>query len=196
VLFRSAELERDIERRKELEEELRVQATTDTLTGLANRAYILPHARSMLQRAQREQRRMGLVMFDFDGFKQINDTHGHAVGDEVLRVLAQRIAHACRANDALARLGGDEFLLAFDGDGDAHEVEGFVQRLRAQFDEPVTLGALRLRVGASIGIALYPEHARDFDALLARADIAMYAVKQDGGGYRFAQADALAAAVN
>jgi diguanylate cyclase (GGDEF)-like protein len=182
----NAELARDIERRKELEEELRVQATTDMLTGLANRAYILPHAHSMLQHAQRERGRMGLLMFDFDGFKQINDTHGHAVGDEVLRTMAQRLHLTCRTSDALARLGGDEFLLAFHNDGDAAEVERFVQRLLALFDEPLAVGTLRLRVGASVGIALYPEHADAFDGLLARADAAMYAVKQDGGGYRFA----------
>src|SRR5687767_1824903 len=184
----NAELERDIERRKELEEELRLQATTDTLTGLHNRAYILPHARSMLQRAQREHKAMGLLMFDFDGFKQINDTHGHAVGDEVLRIMAQRLQRTCRSSDALARLGGDEFLLAFDNAGDDTEVEAFARRLLALFDEPLAVGALSLRVGVSVGIALYPEHAGTFDSLLARADHTMYAVKQDGGGFRFAEA--------
>jgi diguanylate cyclase (GGDEF)-like protein len=183
----NAELERDIERRKELEEELRRQATTDTLTGLHNRAYILPHARSMLQRAQREHKAMGLLMFDFDGFKQINDTHGHAVGDEVLRIMAQRLQRTCRSSDALARLGGDEFLLAFDNAGDDLEVEAFARRLLALFDEPLAVGALSLRVGVSIGIALYPEHAGTFDSLLARADHTMYTVKQDGGGFRFAE---------
>jgi diguanylate cyclase (GGDEF)-like protein len=186
----NSELERDIERRKELEEELRVQATTDTLTGLHNRAHILPHARSMLQRAQREHRAIGLLMFDFDGFKQINDTHGHGVGDEVLRIMAQRLQRTCRSGDALARLGGDEFLLAFDNAADDTEVEGFARRLLATFDEPIAISGLSLRVGASIGIALYPEHAGTFDSLLARADQAMYAAKQDGGGYRFAQAGA------
>jgi diguanylate cyclase (GGDEF)-like protein len=183
----NAELARDIERRKELEEELRVQATTDTLTGLHNRAHILPHARSMLQRALRDNQGMGLLMFDFDGFKQINDTHGHAIGDEVLRVMAQRLQRTCRTGDALARLGGDEFLLAFNNAGDDAEVEAFARRLLALFDEPVAVGGLNLRVGASIGIALYPEHASTFDSLLARADDAMYAVKQDGGGFGFAQ---------
>src|SRR5262252_4133447 len=126
---------------------------------------------------------MGLLMFDFDGFKLINDTHGHAVGDEVLRTMVQRIHHTCRASDALARLGGDEFLLAFDGDGAEADVERFVQRLLAQFDEPLTVGAAELRVGSNIGIARYPDHAPDFDALFARADAAMYVAKQVGGGY-------------
>ncbi len=182
----NAELALDIERRKQLEEELRTLASTDPLTGLANRSFILPYARRRLEQARRDGKAMGLMMFDFDGFKAINDTHGHAAGDAVLRAMGQRLGQACRSSEAVARLGGDEFLLAFEGIAGAEQVQLLAQRMAAQFDPPIVVGTLSLKVGVSIGAAWFPSHAGDFDGLIAAADAAMYAVKQRGGGIQLA----------
>lgn len=116
------ELARDIEVRKVLEAELRTMANTDALTGLANRAFILPYAERRLEQARRDGGSLGLALFDFDGFKTVNDTYGHAAGDDVLRVMGRRIQQVCRSSDALARLGGDEFLLVFEGVEDESQV--------------------------------------------------------------------------
>lgn len=178
----NAELARDIKRRQQLEDQLRALASTDVLTGLANRAFILPFAKQHLESARAEGRTLGLMVMDFDGFKAINDTHGHAVGDEVLRVMGRRLAANCRASERVARLGGDEFLLVFEWFGSASEVQGLVRRLTALFEDPIPVGDLRLRMGVSLGAAWYPDHAQDLDTLLAAADAAMYAAKHQGGG--------------
>ena len=176
------DLAQDIERRKQLEDDLRRLASTDALTGLANRSFILPYAMKRLEAARRDGKPLGLMMMDFDGFKAINDTHGHAVGDEVLCEMARRLKQACRSSEVVARMGGDEFLLAFESFADARQVRGLAQRLLAVFEVPVAVGTLRLKVGVSLGAAWYPAHAPDFDGVLAAADAAMYGAKQRGGG--------------
>ena len=190
----NAELERDIRRRQELEEELRTMACTDTLTGLANRAFILPHVQRRIDAARREGRPLALMLLDFDRFKHINDTHGHAAGDEVLRSFAQRVQQVCRGSDVVARLGGDEFLVACEGFQTPAQVLQLAQRLAQLFDEPVAVGELRLTVGVSVGVALFPQHADDFDGVFAAADAAMYQAKQHGGGVAMAASPARAAA--
>lgn len=177
-------LARDIERRQQLENELRTLASTDALTGLANRAFILPYAERRIEQKRRDGQPFGLMLFDFDGFKAINDHHGHAAGDEVLRVMGRRIQQVCRSADVVARLGGDEFLLAFEGFQDDAQVHVLGERLLRLFDDPIRVGSLQLKVGVSIGAAVYPADAPDLEALVAGADAAMYAVKQDGGGFR------------
>lgn len=184
----NAELAHDIERRKQLEGELRTLASTDALTGLANRAFILPYARQRLDHVRREGQRLGLMLFDFDGFKAINDSHGHAVGDELLRRVAQRIRRLCRNSDVVARLGGDEFLVVFEDFHNRVDAERIGRRLLTVFDDPVEVGTVRLKLGASIGVSLYPDDANEFDALMAAADGAMYTIKQRGGGLLFAAA--------
>jgi diguanylate cyclase (GGDEF)-like protein len=178
----NADLERDIQRRQQLEAELREMASTDILTGLANRAFILQHAQRRIEAARRERRPLALMLLDFDHFKLINDTHGHAVGDEVLRTMAQRVRQVCRGSDVVARLGGDEFLLACEGFDSVLQVEQFAQRLVALFDDAVGVGVLRLKVGVSVGVGLFPHHADDFEGVFAAADAAMYGAKQRGGG--------------
>jgi len=125
-------------------------------------------------------------LFDFDDFKQINDTYGHAVGDQVLQIMGKRIEQVCRQSDVLARLGGDEFLVAFEAYLDDAQVESLCNRIVALFDSPMQLGNLSLRVGVSIGVALFQRNGDDLTTLLAAADSAMYAAKQSGGGFRFA----------
>ncbi len=182
----NTELEQDIERRKALELELRTLASTDALTGLSNRAFIMPYLERRLARARREETLCGVMIFDFDGFKAVNDRHGHAVGDKVLQNMARRIAHVCRQSDVLARLGGDEFLLVFDSQ-DVEQARSIGKRVEAQFDTPLDLGHVQIRLGISIGIALFPMHGETMEALLMHADAAMYAAKLDGGGLSFAQ---------
>jgi diguanylate cyclase (GGDEF)-like protein len=169
-----------------LELDLREMASTDTLTGLANRAFILQHAQRRIEAARRERRPLALMLLDFDHFKAINDTHGHAVGDEVLRTMAQRVRQVCRGSDVVARLGGDEFLLACEGFEGVAQVEQLAQRLVALFDDPVGVGVLRLKVGVSVGVGLFPQHADDFEGVFAAADAAMYQAKQHGGGVQVA----------
>lgn len=194
VRLRTSELEQanaalahDIERRKHLEEELRTLANTDALTGLANRAFALPYLQQRLAQVQREKRSLGLVLMDYDGFKMINDTWGHAVGDQVLQIMARRMQQVCRQSDVLARLGGDEFLVIFEEFADEAAAIGFCERIAAQFEAPVQAGDRSLTLGISIGLALFPQHGSTVDALFAAADQAMYAIKQNGGGVAVAQ---------
>lgn len=188
----NSELEQDIERRKTLEMELRTLASTDALTGLANRAFIMPYLERRLAQARRENSMCGVMIFDFDGFKAVNDRHGHAVGDKVLQNMARRMAHVCRQSDVLARLGGDEFLLVFDTQ-DIEQARAVGHRIEAQFDTPLDLGHVQIRLGISIGIALFPLHGETMEALLMHADSAMYAAKLAGGGLAFAQPPAASA---
>ena len=179
----NAELANDILRRQELEDELRRIVNTDVLTGLASRAFMLPYAERRLQHALRHDSILGVALLDFDGFKSINDTYGHAAGDAVLRVMAARLESVCRKSDVLGRLGGDEFLLVFEGFERPDQVPLMATRLAAQFDEPIEFQGRRLHVGVSIGLALHPTDGKTVAGLLAAADAAMYAVKQRGGGF-------------
>lgn len=194
VQERTAELERvnqelakDIDRRRQLEQELRQMANTDALTGLANRTFMLPYLARQLEQAKRDGALHGLILFDFNGFKAINDQHGHAAGDLALQEMARRLQRACRQNDVLARLGGDEFLVGFPAVSAAH-AEVLARRLMAQFDAPLNVEgvAIPLHLGASLGIALYPQDGDSLETLMVAADAAMYAAKADGGGLRFA----------
>ena len=182
----NAALARDIERRTQLEQELRILASTDALTGLANRSFILSYIERRLEQARRDGTAFGLMLFDFDRFKIINDTHGHAVGDEVLKGMADRIQKMCRSSDVVARLGGDEFLLAFENFEDEHQATALGKRLQALFDTPIRVNAWDLSLGVSIGIALFGIHGQDLETLMAAADTAMYDAKRQGGGWVFA----------
>jgi diguanylate cyclase (GGDEF)-like protein len=182
----NADLAHDIERRKELEDELRKLASTDALTGLANRAFMMPYLERRIEQARRNATPLGLILLDFDGFKHINDTHGHAVGDRVLQIMGVRIQQVCRQSDVLARLGGDEFLISFEGLQEQYQADGLCRRVVSLFNTPVEVGELKLQVGVSVGAALFPRDGEDLTTLMAAADIAMYAIKQRGGGFLFA----------
>jgi diguanylate cyclase (GGDEF)-like protein len=188
----NTDLARDIERRKELEEELRTLASTDALTGLANRAFMMPYLERRIEHARRNATPLGLILLDFDGFKQINDTYGHAVGDRVLQIMGGRIQQVCRQSDVLARLGGDEFLISFEGRRGQPQSDALCRRVVALFDAPIEVGELKLQVGVSIGAAQFPRDGEDLTSLIVAADVAMYAIKQRGGGFLFASTDATA----
>lgn len=179
----------DITERKNAEKLIHHLAYYDSLTGLPNRTLLTRTVDQALQEAQQGSMYGCLMFIDLNRFKPINDTLGHVAGDMLLVEVAIRLRRALREQDVVARLGADEFAVAlFDIDKDYHA--GFVaQKLLALFDEPFFIDGHELRVGASIGISMYPQDARDTETLLRLADIAMYRAKQGGenneGGYAY-----------
>ena len=170
----------DITDRKRAEEELRFLANFDALTGLPNRTKLLTRMARAFARAKRHEHRVAVLFLDLDRFKQINDSLGHAAGDELLRGVADRMRLAVREIDTVARLAGDEFVLlveeivSFDGAMIA------AQRVLERFAEPFNLAGTDVVVSPSIGLAVFPDHSERPDELLKCADLAMYAAKSSG----------------
>ncbi|MDP3713223.1 MAG: EAL domain-containing protein [Mycobacteriales bacterium] len=156
------------------------QAMHDALTGLPNRTLLFDRAERALARDRREQRSTAVLLLDLDRFKEVNDTLGHHNGDRLLCEVAVRLQSHLRAADSLARLGGDEFAVLLPGTDEAG-ARVLADRLTASLHEPVDLDGLAIAVGASIGIAVSPDHGADAELLLQRADVAMYAAKQGAG---------------
>jgi len=174
---------RDTSVRQRAEAELREQALHDPLTGLANRALLHDRLTSAISVAQRQDTPVSVLMLDLDAFKAVNDTWGHRAGDTVLIEIATRLSGTLRESDTAARLGGDEFVLMLP----ATPLIGAIEASRALVDfivAPITFEGRPITVGASIGIAVFPNHGRDAEVLLAAADSAMYDAKRSGGGYR------------
>lgn len=164
-------------------------AHRDLLTGLANRLMFEQRLRETLYSASKQTLRLALMFIDLDGFKDVNDSLGHAAGDEVLKAISARLRDAVRARDTVARLGGDEFAVLLTDIRQNASVEVFGRRLLATIAEPISLAGEQRQVGASIGVSLYPEHGNHGNTLIARADQAMYAVKRGGkNDIRFASA--------
>ena len=149
-------------------------ALHDTLTGLNNRKALITHLEKRLQAAPATNERLAVLFIDLDGFKQINDRYGHPAGDTVLRAAAKRLKDCARTSDLVARLGGDEFVIVCNDLRRADDVQILVSRIHEAMHTPMQLDGHLLNVGASTGVALYPEHAQTPDALLAAADAAMY----------------------
>jgi len=171
----------DITERKRREAEDRFLAHHDSLTGLPNRRLLDDRLRQALHLAQRRDARVAVMLVDLDDFKLVNDRFGHNGGDAALREVALRLSACMRKADTLARQGGDEFVvvipeLAHDGDCDI--VAG---KILSALEPPVRVEGAEVRLGASIGVSLFPQDARDGEALLRNADAAMYRAKQSGG---------------
>jgi len=176
-------LEETLRQVTDLKEQLRHQTLHDALTGLPNRTLFLDRARQAVDVAARTHSWPAVMYLDLDGFKPVNDEHGHDIGDAVLRTIATRLRGCLRPADTAARLGGDEFAILLGGPIDAQSVNRVVDRVRAQFDVPVNLGDGRVaKIGASIGIAVGSAGTEDADGLIRQSDIAMYAAKRSGGG--------------
>ncbi|MFC4373149.1 diguanylate cyclase domain-containing protein [Nocardia halotolerans] len=170
----------DITEYRASKRQLEYQATHDALTGLANRSLILSQLSNAL--ADEGDALVTTVLFiDLDGFKAINDTLGHAIGDTVLQVVAQRLQHALRAEDVVGRLGGDEFLVLLSGHPQRTNLPALIERLRTSMAEPIIAHGHRLEVSASIGITeLGPQENRTPESVLHDADLAMYRDKPSG----------------
>lgn len=174
---------RDITEAKRHEETLKDLAVTDPMTGLPNRRWLNDYLPGALERARGERRRVALLFIDLDNFKQINDTLGHAAGDELLRAAASCLKAAVRASDHVVRLGGDEFTVLIERlerDADAERVAAQVVKAFAESEIFSRWSALDVK--CSVGVAIYPAHAKDAEQLLQRADQAMYAAKTAGKG--------------
>jgi diguanylate cyclase (GGDEF)-like protein len=157
------------------------QAGHDALTGLPNRTRLQASLTAELARSKRDGRPFGLLLIDLDHFKEVNDTLGHHVGDQLLIHFADRLNNSVRPSDHVARLGGDEFAVIVP-DAEESEVLGVAERIRASLKNPVSLEGMRLEIEASIGLAMHPEHALGAEDLLRLADVAMYVAKESRAG--------------
>jgi diguanylate cyclase (GGDEF)-like protein len=171
------------------ENQLNSLAYTDALTGLPNRLLLTDQLRDAIVRARTKASRLAVLMADLDGFKSVNDTLGHQVGDMVLQVTAQRFLDVSRGSDIVARLGGDEFCILLPDVGSISEAEAVAVRLIEALRQTVTVDDSEVQVGVSVGVALFPDHGLTGDALVAAADAALYEAKK-GGRNRHAAASA------
>ncbi len=158
------------------------EATHDQLTGIPNRRMFEDHLDLLIEASRSGQRPFALVQIDLDGFKGINDRLGHHYGDRVLKAVAGRLVSNERLNDKCARLGGDEFALLFVGIGSASDAGEVAERVLSRIREPLDIDGVPLRVGASLGVAIFPDHGDDPQRLMHHADMAMYEAKRQGGG--------------
>jgi len=176
----------DITDLKRVQKRLEHLATHDPLTGLLNRGYLDPCLVQALARARRRSQRVAVMFLDLDFFKGVNDRLGHAAGDELLRRLAAVLKRCLRQDDALVRFGGDEFAAVLGPIETRAEVVVIAERIFATLVEPFALEGTSVRIGMSVGIAMYPEHGSDAATLLSHADNACYEAKNDGrNAYRF-----------
>ena len=176
---------RDITERKSAEEEIQRLAFFDPLTDLPNRRYLIDRLQAELASAERHQRFGALLFIDLDQFKQINDTQGHSVGDELLQAVASRLRRVTRREDTVARLGGDEFVVLLPSLGRsmstaAGQGETTAEKIKATLTSPYDIAGQVFRVTPTIGIAMFPEADKGVDEVLKEADTAMYSGKAEG----------------
>jgi diguanylate cyclase (GGDEF)-like protein len=173
------------------EERIRYLAHYDGLTGLPNRFLFKEYFDLALKSAKRHGKKFAVCFVDLDKFKEVNDTLGHDAGDEVLRVIARRLRGALRHTDKMARMGGDEFYILIEDLNDGFHAAEVAGKLLEQASRPVQIGEAQCRLGASIGISIYPDDGTDEQTLLRQADCAMYKAKESGKNtYRFFSAEA------
>ncbi|MGE4578072.1 MAG: EAL domain-containing protein [Desulfuromonadales bacterium] len=176
----------DVTEHRQAELEVKKLAYYDTLTELPNRTLFHDRLGQALAHARRNNARVEVLFLDLDRFKVINDTLGHAVGDEFLKIIAQRLRDCMRQGDTVARLGGDEFVIVLSSSNGDQDGAAFAERILETLAQPVKLAGGELCTTASIGISIYPLDGEDIDTLLRNADIAMYAAKEHGrNNYQF-----------
>lgn len=167
----------DFNERKSQEELLRHNAGHDALTGLPNRLLLADRFKVAISTASRNNQRFGCFFLDLDKFKPVNDLYGHAVGDRVLQIIAHRMESIVRSIDTVTRIGGDEFILIIQGLNTVDEYINLAERLVREISIPIDIGSCLLYVGASVGIAIYPDHGSSIEQLLSASDAAMYEAK-------------------
>lgn len=171
---------KDVSDRVKAQEKLEYLAHHDVLTGLPNRALLADRIEQALARARRDNSAMAVMFLDLDGFKAINDTAGHQVGDRLLAEIANRLRAAVRENDTVARLGGDEFAIILEGTKSMSSVGGIARKLLYSLASPVHVDGADLYVTTSIGVSRFPRDGEDVHTLLRKADSAMYRAKEAG----------------
>ena len=168
--------------RKRYEDDLKHLAMHDGLTGLPNRALLQEHLEHAVALGLRQRSNLAVLYTDLDLFKQVNDEHGHDTGDELLRQVAARLRVSVRDSDLVARLGGDEFVIVLQGLSSPHDTHRIASNIIRHMAEPFYVNGVVLRIGISVGIALFPQHAATTAELLRRADQALYHAKDKGRG--------------
>lgn len=183
-----AMIARDFDRRQQLESRLRRAqrlAGYDSLTSLPNRRFLLRRLAQTLAYAKLRRQSLAVMYLDIDDFKQINDTHGHAIGDKLLRVVAARLARSVRIDDIVSRLGGDEFACVLAKDIGRDDLGHIATKIFDRVSAPTTLGNIRLTIRPSIGISIFPSDGATAGGLLQCADLAMYHAKRQRTGCAF-----------
>ncbi|MBA3598853.1 MAG: EAL domain-containing protein [Methylibium sp.] len=180
----------DVTERKQSEDRLAFLANYDPVTGLCNRFLFNDRLGRALQTADRQQTHVALLFVDLDNFKHVNDSLGHAAGDDLLKQVAARLGAVVRSADTVSRLGGDEFTLVLEGLTNGEEAVRVAEQILQQSARPYVIGAREVHVTASVGIALYPQDAENVEALVMHADAAMYRAKENGrNGFEFFTAE-------
>jgi diguanylate cyclase (GGDEF)-like protein len=176
----------DITKRKVAEEQMLFLAHHDGLTSLPNRGLFIERLNHAVARAHRTQDKIALLFLDIDNFKQINDTLGHHIGDQLLQIVAQRLSSCVREGDTVARLGGDEFTILLESLNQPDDVAPIARKIIDTLIQPMRLDGQEISVTASVGISLYPSDSERPDELIKCADTAMYDVKKEGrNNFRF-----------
>jgi diguanylate cyclase (GGDEF)-like protein/PAS domain S-box-containing protein len=185
-LIHIVHVSRDITERRQAEERIHQLAYYDTLTGLTNRVLYNDRLSLAMVRAQRTKEMLAVLLLDLDLFKEVNDTLGHSIGDQLLKTVAGRLAGSLRNEDTVTRMGGDEFTMLLPGITQVEDVAVIAQKILEVVRKPLMLGGHELIITASIGIAIYPADGKDEEALLKNADTAMYHAKERGrNNYQF-----------
>jgi diguanylate cyclase (GGDEF)-like protein/PAS domain S-box-containing protein len=170
----------DITQRKNLEAQLRQLALHDSVTGLPNRTLLAEHLDHAITLANRHQSKIAVLFLDLDHFKAVNDQYGHAAGDLLLKQIAHRLKGSLRASDLASRLGGDEFVIVLEELQNPEQAMIVARKIIHEMGYPFMAGEHQVSVGASIGVAIYPDHAATPDLLLRYADQALYTSKDQG----------------
>lgn len=173
-------LANEITVRKLAEERILQMACHDNLTGLPNRALFKDRLETAQRLAMRNRNKLAVLFIDLDGFKAVNDTLGHKAGDNVLQEVAIRLSEVVRQSDTVARMGGDEFIVLLNGIDCAADAGVVAKKILAALDQAMLLEEQVAKVGASIGISIFPDHGDDSEKLVSYADSAMYGVKKSG----------------
>ncbi|CAG7647931.1 diguanylate cyclase domain-containing protein [Paenibacillus allorhizosphaerae] len=177
---RAALSAKDITQYKQMEDRLTRLAYYDPLTGLPNRRLFQDRMSQALHTAKRYQHKLAVMYLDMDDFKNINDTYGHATGDELLTKVASRLSHSIREPDTVSRMGGDEFVLLLQQFLLPDDIAKIARRISNALNQPFDLNGQKITLTCSIGAAFFPEHGDDSETLLQNADAAMYASKLQG----------------
>lgn len=186
IVYWNRKLRQEVGLRRELETQMKHMATHDELTGIANRNLLKSQMEQAIALHQRQGLKLAVLFVDLDGFKQVNDEHGHEVGDQVLKEVAKRLQGCVRRSDTVCRFGGDEFILLLTSLNNREEAGFIAEKVIKFVSETYRIGEIEAKLGSSIGIAMYPDDGQEGGDLLKMADTLMYRVKASGkNGYLY-----------